>query len=457
MDDFGADDDDLEAEILDDGELDEPVAPYSLQGTPRTPPQRSTQPSPMSTPRMHVSNADDDDDDASGYKRFSSPGGAAGFFFGGAATDGAVRASRELRDARRVSAAFSLSGGSEGRRSRSPSPSPSPASRPSSRLGGGAATELLPAFDPTAPAVESRSMKTLSRTNSEMSLAALETVGAAAMQSRRAGRAPGAARIKHRTLTEDELQRWADRSKADGVATVVEIGDAADAPKPMMGLGALCKRYWPTIPNKLLFINGIVFSVLAGALTPLFSTFLSKVMSNLGNPNGQSLIQTSAIVILVVAFCDGLFTFIKFYSLERCAMGWCTALRRRALALVIKQDKAFFDEPENSTASLSHCIVKDAEDARTLVGTLIGQLCVLTSMLTVGVVWALVTGWELTLVGFGLVPVLVVIVRAQTSVLNRLEQANKLKRENVSKRFHQVRFFLSLSLSRFLALSRRTG
>ncbi|GAA5907604.1 hypothetical protein JCM8208_000015 [Rhodotorula glutinis] len=433
--------DDDEAEILDDGPLDEPVAPYSVQGTPRTPPQqRSAHPSPMSTPRIQISSADDDERDSS--KRFSSPGGAAGFFFGGVATDGAVRASRELRDARRVSAAFSLSGGSDGgggggRRSRSPSP----ASRPSSRLG---ATELLPAFDPTAPGGDSassasRSFKTLSRTNSEMSLQALETVGAAAMQSRRSGRAQGTARIKHRTLTEAELQRWAGQSSGEGGATVVvEVGADPDALKPMMGLGALCKRYWPTIPNKLLFLNGIVFSVLAGALTPLFSTFLSKVMSNLGNPDAGSLITTSAVVILVVAFCEGIFTFIKFYSLERCAMGWCTALRRRALALVIKQDKSFFDEPENSTSSLSHCIVKDAEDARTLVGTLIGQLCVLTSMLTVGIVWALATGWELTLVGFGLVPVLVVIVRAQTSVLNRLEQANKLKRENVSKRFHQT-------------------
>jgi len=443
-DDFGgADyDDDDEAEVLDDGELDEPVAPYSAQGTPRTPPQRSAQPSPMTTPRIQISSADDDDARDSS-KRFSSPGGAAGFFFGGVATDGAVRASRELRDARRVSAAFSLSGGSDGGGRRSRSPSPSPASRPSSRLG---ATELLPAFDPSAPGGDSassasRSFKTLSRTNSEMSLHALETVGAAAMQSRRSGRAQGTARIKHRTLTEVELQRWAGQSGGgEGAATVVvEVGADPDALRPMMGLGALCKRYWPTIPNKLLFLNGIVFSVLAGALTPLFSTFLSKVMSNLGNPNAGSLITTSAVVILVVAFCEGIFTFIKFYSLERCAMGWCTALRRRALALVIKQDKSFFDEPENSTSSLSHCIVKDAEDARTLVGTLIGQLCVLTSMLTVGIVWALATGWELTLVGFGLVPVLVIIVRAQTSVLNRLEQANKLKRENVSKRFHQVR------------------
>ncbi|GAA5945971.1 hypothetical protein JCM3775_007566 [Rhodotorula graminis] len=439
-DDFDGGEFDDEAEILDDGELDEPVAPFSVQGTPRTPPQqRSAQPSPMSTPRIQISSADDDERDSS--KRFSSPGGAAGFFFGGVATDGAVRASRELRDARRVSAAFSLSGGSDGgggRRSRSPSP----ASRPSSRLG---ATELLPAFDPTAPGGDSTSsasrspFETLSRTNSEMSLKALETVGAAAMESRRSGRAPGTARLKHRTLTEAELQRWAGQSTAEGGATVVvEVGAALDALKPMMGLGALCKRYWSTIPNKLLFLNGIVFSVLAGALTPLFSTFLSKVMSNLGNPDAGSLITTSAVVILVVAFCEGTFTFIKFYSLERCAMGWCTALRRRALALVIKQDKSFFDEPENSTSSLSHCIVKDAEDARTLVGTLIGQLCVLASMLTVGIVWALATGWELTLVGFGLVPVLVVIVRAQTSVLNRLEQTNKLKRENVSKRFHQT-------------------
>ncbi|BGP41853.1 ATP-dependent permease [Rhodotorula kratochvilovae] len=423
-------DDDDEAEILDDdSDLEGPVAPYSVQGTPRTPPRTTQPPSPMSTPRIQISDADADAD-AGGHKRFSSPGGAAGFLFGGVGTDSAVRASRELRDARRVSATFSLGG--SGARSRSPSP----ASRPASR------GELLPAFDPTAPASDassSRSMKTLSRTDSEMSLKALEIVGAAAMQSRRTGRASGATRIKHRTLTEDELRRWADRSTTDA-RTVVQMGDGDDDEplKPMMGLGALLKRYWPTIPNKLLFVVGMVMSVVVGALTPLFSTFLSQVMSNLGNPNGGKIITTAAIVILVIAFAEGALTFLKFYLLERCAMGWCTAMRRRALGLVVKQDKAFFDEHENSTSSLSHCIVKDSEDARTLVGTIIGQLVVLVSMLLVGIVWSFATGWELTLVGFGLAPVLVIVVRAQTSVLNRLEQVNKVKRENVSKRFHQT-------------------
>ncbi|GAA6054523.1 hypothetical protein JCM3770_005828 [Rhodotorula araucariae] len=423
------DDEDDEAEVLDDEDLVAPVAPYSVHGEPRTPPQlRAKQPpSPMSTPRIQISDADEG---AADHKRFSSPGGAAGFFFGGVGTDGAVRASRELRDARRVSATFSLSGG------RPRSPSPSPASR----------AELLPAFDPNVPlpaaaadARSARSVKTVSRADSEMSLEALEIVGAAAMQSRRTGRASGAARIKHRTLTEDELQRWADRSNTDA-RTVVDMGDGAgdEVLKPMMSLGALAKRYWPTVPNKLLFIVGMVMSVVVGALTPIFSTFLSQVMSNLGNPNGGAAITRGAIAILVIAFAEGLFTFFKFYFLERCAMGWCTSLRRRALGLVVRQDKAFFDESENSTSSLSHCIVKDSEDARTLVGTIIGQLVVLVSMLLVGITWSFATGWELTLVGFGLAPVLVVVVRAQTSVLNRLEQSNKIKRENVSKRFHQT-------------------
>ncbi|GJN92850.1 hypothetical protein Rhopal_005888-T1 [Rhodotorula paludigena] len=415
---------DGEAEVLDlsDGDDDETIDP-SVHGTPRSAPAtpRIGHPSPHSTPRIQI----DDVDEERASKRFSIPS-AAGLFFASMGTDNAVRASRELRDARRVSANFSLGAG--GSRSRSPSPSPS--SRPMSRA---SSNDLLPPFDPTT--ASSRSVKTLSRTNSEMSLKALEVVGAAAMNSRRTG----TTRIKHRTLTEDELQRWAQRSTVDGAQHVVDIKQDEDEPlRPMMSMTQLIKRYWPTIPNKLLFIVGITLSVAVGACTPVFSTYLSQVMSNLGNPNANSVVTTAAIVILLVAFFEGLATFAKFYCLERCAMGWCTSLRRRALGSVVKQDKAFFDLQENSTSNLSYSIIKDSEDARTLVGTIIGQLVVLLSMLTIGIVWSMAIGWELTLVGFGLAPVLVVVVRVQTSILNRLECANKVKRENVSKRFHQT-------------------
>ncbi|GEM10173.1 pheromone transporter [Rhodotorula toruloides] len=363
-----------------------------------------------STPRIQISAVDAED---SSSVRYSAPG----LFF--PPTGDVFRASQDSRDGRRASVNF------QNAINRSSSPSQS---RPSSKQF--SAADLLPPFDPP----EVRTSRPVSRADSDLSLSALELVTAAAMSSRK----PVGPRIKHRTMTEADLQKWARRAGPEGSDTVVDIAGEAISRAPTLSLVQLARRFWPTIPNKLLFSCGVVFSMVVGACTPISSTLLSKVISNLGNPNAGSLITQSALLILLVAFIDGSGSFLKFYCLERCAMGWITALRRRAFGLVLKQDKSFFDRPENSTSALSHSVVKDSEDTRILVGTVVGQCCVLVSMLTLGIVWSFVTGWELTLVGFGIAPVIIVITRLQAAVLNKLEGVNKLRREEVSKRFHQT-------------------
>ncbi|GAA5909077.1 hypothetical protein JCM6882_001182 [Rhodosporidiobolus microsporus] len=406
-----------EAEILDMDD-DEDVDPYVVHGTPKS--THSTPRSVVSTPRIRISDADAE---ASTPSRYSTS-----LLFPPPATE-LFRAARELREARRTSAQFG-----QPPPSRSPSPSPSrPASRQSDLL-------PLPAFELNDDASSTCSSKAMSRSDSEMSLAALEYAGTAAMQNR--SRA-AATRIKHRTMNEEDLRKWAARN---GTATgpvnpdeaVVEIVEEDRSDRPMLSLKELAKYYWPTIPNRLLFIVGLLLSAVVGACTPVFSTFLSALMANLGTPNNTSIVTLYSLLILLVAAIEGAGSFLKYYLLERCAMGWITSLRRRALGLVVRQDKAFFDEQQNSTSSLSYCIIKDSEDARTVVGTVIGQMVVLVAMLTMGITWAFVTGWELTLVGVGLGPVFIIAMRLQTAVLNRFEAANKVKREAVSKRFHQT-------------------
>ncbi|GAA6031431.1 hypothetical protein JCM8097_005656 [Rhodosporidiobolus ruineniae] len=412
---------DDEAEILDDEfdcefDDDESVDP-SVHGTPRS--TRSTPRSVVSTPRIRISDADAEHSTPN-KSRWSS-----NLLFPSTSTD-LFRAGEELRQARRISAQFNQP------RSRSPSPSPS---RPTSRQ-----TDLLPPFE-LADNASSRSSKAMSRSDSEMSLSALEEAGTAATRNRRTV----ANRIKHRTMNEDDLRVWsakmggggADGEKPDAVIVQIEDDDAR-ANAPMLSFSQLARRYWSTIPNKLFFVVGMLLSIMVGACTPVFSSFLSKLMSHLGTPNNNGVITLYSLLVLLIAGIDGMGTFLKLYFLERCAMGWITSLRRKALDRVVRQDKAFFDDPQNSTSSLSYCIVKDSEDARTVVGTILGQLVVLLSMILMGITWAFVTGWGLTLVGVGFAPVFVLVMRVQATVINKLEAVNKVRREAVSKRFHQT-------------------
>ncbi|GAA6064319.1 hypothetical protein JCM10212_006006 [Sporobolomyces blumeae] len=389
-------------------------------------------PSPHSTPRIQVNDADFDYSPSStnATPSLSNPVGALGGFFFPPSPESFARASRELRAARRISSNFNE------RIAQSPETRSMP-SRPTTPLRA-PSSELLPPFQggDYSPYSRSSSSNRASKRDSGMSFAALELAGQRATANRR----PLGNRIKHRTIQAGELKSW-DPSALDSkkdTDVVIDVPSGSASKKPAPSLGYLVRRYWPTIPNKILFVSGMVLSVVVGCCTPIFSTLLAQVMAHLGQPGSQKLITTSSGFILLVAAIDGLGTFLKFYLLERCAQGWITSLRRKALDLVLKRDKSFFDKPENTTSSLTHTIVKDSDDTRIFVGTVVGQLAVLISMLTMGMTWAFVAGWELTLVGLGMGPIFIIATRAQASILNKFEASNKLKRENVSKKFHQT-------------------
>lgn len=60
-------------------------------------------------------------------------------------------------------------------------------------------------------------------------------------------------------------------------------------------------------------------------------------------------------------------------------------------------------------------------------------------MLGVGLIWALVRGWELTFVGFAVAPVFATVMAFQTKLVAGCEMRNKNAREDVAKGFYEVR------------------
>lgn len=276
------------------------------------------------------------------------------------------------------------------------------------------------------------------RRDSSKSFKALNLAASSAMNRR----APGGNRMKHKTMVfdSDAVAKLIAGKKGDDATVAIDIGAPSDKPYVTMSFGQLFRRVYPEIPNKPLFFAGLFLSVGVGACTPVFSSLLSKLMTNLGNPTGNDIVVKTSLLILMMAFLESAGTFAKYYFLERCAMGWIVVLRKRGLGLVVKQDKAWFDAPENSLTSLTHALVKDSEDARALVGTVVGQLLVVFSMIFIGLTWAACVGWELTMIGLGLAPVFIFATKYQADIQSNVEAKNKVMREDVSKRFYQVSF-----------------
>jgi ATP-binding cassette subfamily B (MDR/TAP) protein 1 len=146
----------------------------------------------------------------------------------------------------------------------------------------------------------------------------------------------------------------------------------------------------------------------------------------------------SSLFVLLVAFGDGLFAGLKYSVMEAASLQWINSLRRKNYPRILSQDKKWFDEPQNSPERIVHILMKDGDDARELIATVLVQFVLVTSMLTVGFVWALVLGWQLTLAGLAFAPVFAVIMAVQSRMISKFELRNKRLREEVARQYHDM-------------------
>ena len=274
------------------------------------------------------------------------------------------------------------------------------------------------------------------RRDSDMSLLALERVGQTA--STRRPVKTTRKRIAH-DVTNEKLQ---------AAETKVEIEVTPDVTPPRdVSIWQLTKILYPYVPNKFIMFLGFIFCIALGTTTPIFSMLLSTLLSGLVPGSGINLPRAS-LMVLLIAGIDGISQCLRYSLLQRAAMGWITQMRGRAFTLIMGQDKAWFDKGDSSVIALVNLLVKDTEDARNLLGMIAGQALAVFVMLSLGIIWALVVGWELTLAGFAVAPFFMVSLVWQSGVVDRYERVNKVLRESASKKFHQVRYsFMSVEMT----------
>jgi ATP-binding cassette, subfamily B (MDR/TAP), member 1 len=141
-------------------------------------------------------------------------------------------------------------------------------------------------------------------------------------------------------------------------------------------------------------------------MTPIFSFFLSRLTLEVSiGAQNTSTINLYGGIVLAIAALDGLLLGLKYFIMETTAMYWVTRVRNICYKLVLSQDKKWFDKSDNSSVRLVQILIKDGDDARALIATVLAQCFVVFSMFSVGLIWALVQGWQLTLVEFAIAPV----------------------------------------------------
>ena len=127
--------------------------------------------------------------------------------------------------------------------------------------------------------------------------------------------------------------------------------------------------------NGCILLTGLFFCVLTGCSTPVFSFLVAQLLAALVPGSGVDLVEISLLVLLVSAI-DGLAQCLRYTLMQASAMRWVTAMREQAFGKVVAQDKSWFDRPANTPVALLTTIVKDAEDARNVLGVIIPQVIV---------------------------------------------------------------------------------
>ncbi|KIK97394.1 hypothetical protein PAXRUDRAFT_824978 [Paxillus rubicundulus Ve08.2h10] len=244
-------------------------------------------------------------------------------------------------------------------------------------------------------------------------------------------------------------------SKSTSKGKTIEMPDAAEFYPPTPGLITTLRLIYPTIPAKPLLFLGLFACLLSGAMTPIFSFLLSRLMFEVSaNPADASIINSYGGLVLGIAAIDGLLLGSKYFLMETSAIRWVTRLRNNAYFRVLSQDKSWFDSSSHSPATITQVLVKDADDARTLVAVVIGQCVVVIAMMGLGLLWAMVWGWQLTLVGVAIGPVFVAVMGIQAGLVAKCEVRNKRAREEVARVYYEsilnVRSIRAMSLEAVL-------
>ena len=234
------------------------------------------------------------------------------------------------------------------------------------------------------------------------------------------------------------------RSKPELQAvTVEEFPSETPASTVPVSFFKLLTHIYPTLPHKFLILLGFLVAAASGAVTPVFSFVLSKLIVQI-SAGGEDvpLINILGGVVLALAAMDGLLLGLKYFILEKIAISWVNRLRMSCFRLVLLQDKRWFDKVDGSNGPLAlvQILIKDGDDSRSLLATVIPQAIVVITMIGTGLLWAMVTGWQLTLVGMAIAPIFVVTMAIQTNLVAKCEARNKRAREQVAKEYYEVRF-----------------
>ncbi|KAF2703921.1 P-loop containing nucleoside triphosphate hydrolase protein [Pleomassaria siparia CBS 279.74] len=220
-----------------------------------------------------------------------------------------------------------------------------------------------------------------------------------------------------------------------------------------LSVAQILKTVWPVLPqrSRVMFVVAVICALIHATATPIFAFCFSLLLSTFySTENQQQQALKYALYILGIAFVDGLATWSFYFLFDACAQTWANTLKTEAMRRLLMQPRVFFDQDENSISRLAECLDQFAEEARNLPGRFASVAIVIVGMITVAVLWSLLTCWKLTLVALGCGPVLVAITACFNAISSRWETFANEADQEIGHVLHET--FVNIRTVRCLTL-----
>ncbi|CAI4044316.1 ATP-binding cassette a-factor transporter STE6 SKDI_11G0130 [Saccharomyces kudriavzevii IFO 1802] len=225
---------------------------------------------------------------------------------------------------------------------------------------------------------------------------------------------------------------------------VKQQNDIENANGPqILSVSHIMKTMIKSIRYKKILILGLLCSLIAGATNPVFSYTFSFLLEGIvpstdGNTSSSFYLAKWSFVVLGVAAADGIFNFAKGFLLGYCSEYWIMDLRNEIMEKVTRKNINWFSGENNKAAEISALVMNDLRDLRSLVSEFLSAMTSFITVSTIGLVWALISGWKLSLVCISMFPLIIIFSVIYGSSLQTYETDYKSSVAQLENCLYQI-------------------
>ncbi|KAF2003911.1 P-loop containing nucleoside triphosphate hydrolase protein [Amniculicola lignicola CBS 123094] len=220
-----------------------------------------------------------------------------------------------------------------------------------------------------------------------------------------------------------------------------------------LSLFQIVRTVWPALParSRLALVGAALFACIHAAATPTFAFIFARLLSTFyAAAEQRKMALIYALSILGVAVIDGIASYCFHFLFDVSAQSWTNVLKAEAMRRILLQPREFFDRESNSVSRIAECLDHFAEEARNLPGRFVGIALVAVAMVTIAIIWSMISCWKLTLVSLSMGPVLYLITACYNVISHRWETASNEADEGIGEVLHET--FVNIRTVRCLVL-----